>query len=51
MEDEGTHAKSVLGATEEISSGEQKGLGVKWNFDDDHFVFDLKENSMHCKKH
>ena len=43
MEEEGTYAKSVLGAAEEISSGEHKVLGVKWNFDDDHFVFDLKE--------
>ena len=33
----------MLRAVEEISNGEQKVLGVRWNFDDDHFVFDLKE--------
>lgn len=38
-----TYVKSVLTALEEISNGEQKVLGVRWNFDNDYFAFDLKE--------
>ena len=43
IEEDKTYAKSVLGTAEETPGVEQKVLGVRWNFDNDRFVFDLRE--------
>ena len=42
-EEDKTYAKSMLGATEDTTSAEQKVLGVRWNFVKDTFVFELRE--------
>ena len=41
IEEAKTYAKSLLGASEETSSAEQRVLGVRWNFVSYQFVLDL----------
>lgn len=43
IEEDKTYAKSVLGNGEDTSAAEHKVLGVRWNFVNDEFVFDLSE--------
>ena len=43
IEEDKTYAKIVLGTPEETSSTEQKVLRVRWKFDSDQFVFDVRE--------
>ena len=42
-EEDKTYAKSTLGALEDATSTEQKVLGVRWNYVNDKFVFQLGE--------
>ena len=42
-EEDKTYAKSTLGALEDATSTEQKVLGVRWNYVNDTFVFQLGE--------
>ena len=42
-EEDKTYAKSTLGAVEDTTSTEQKVLGVRWNYVNDTFVFEMKE--------
>ena len=40
---EETYTKSTIGSTQEMSSGEQKILGVRWNVSADRLVFNLED--------
>ena len=42
-EEDKTYAKSTLGAVEDTTSTAQKVLGVRWNYVNDTFVFEMKE--------
>ncbi len=46
---EQTYAKSTLGCTQEMQSGEQKILGVRWNVHSDCFVFSLDDIALLAK--
>ena len=43
VEEDKTYTKDVLGGAQISQDGEQKILGVRWNFVQDHLVFDLGE--------
>ena len=46
VEEDKTYTKDVLGRTQTSQGGEQKILGVRWNFVQDQPVFDLSELSV-----
>ena len=43
VEEDKTYTKDLLGGKQGSQEGEQKILGVKWNYVQDHLVFDLNE--------
>ncbi len=44
-----TYAKSTLGSTQRLRSGEQKILGVPWDVGGDRLVFDISEVALKAK--
>ena len=46
MEESTTYCKTMLGANSTATSEEAKILGIRWNFIEDNFIFDLTEVGM-----